>query len=147
MINQDQYESLAGREVVDINGDKIGKLGQIFLDNETGQAAWATVNTGLFGMKENFIPLEEAELRGSELVVPIQKDQVKDAPNIDLESQTLTEDDERRLYSYYDKNYVQWTGGSWSGTNPETSQSQRTTHGAEPVSTRLRRHVWSNTGR
>ncbi|HEY8372100.1 MAG TPA: PRC-barrel domain-containing protein, partial [Pseudonocardiaceae bacterium] len=56
MITQDMVPLLFGDEVYDANGEKIGKVGQVYLDDETGQPAWVTVRTGLFGMKESFVP-------------------------------------------------------------------------------------------
>jgi len=39
----------------------------------------ATVQTGLFGTKESFVPLAQADLTDDGLSVPYTKDQVKDA--------------------------------------------------------------------
>ncbi|MCC2653649.1 MAG: protein of unknown function DUF2382-like protein, partial [Microvirga sp.] len=50
-----------GRELVTRDGDKIGRLEEIYLDADSGQPEWATVNTGLFGTKQSFVPLAEAE--------------------------------------------------------------------------------------
>ncbi|MCE3267597.1 MAG: protein of unknown function DUF2382-like protein, partial [Solirubrobacterales bacterium] len=55
-----------GRELVTRDGDKIGRLEEIYLDADSGQPEWATVNTGLFGTKQSFVPLAEAEpVRGN----------------------------------------------------------------------------------
>ncbi|MEJ7704363.1 MAG: PRC-barrel domain-containing protein [Geodermatophilaceae bacterium] len=59
---------------------KIGKVSQVYLDDTSGQPKWVTVNTGLFGTKESFVPLEQASFSGGALSVPVTKDQVKDAP-------------------------------------------------------------------
>ena len=50
-VNPDMY---IGRNAVDPQGNKIGSVGQVYLNDETGQPDWITVNAGLFGMKENF---------------------------------------------------------------------------------------------
>ena len=63
-------ESLIDRRVVDPAGKKVGSVGQIFTDDLTGQPAWITVNTGLFGMTENFIPLMGSAIAGKALRVP-----------------------------------------------------------------------------
>jgi sporulation protein YlmC with PRC-barrel domain len=44
-----------GRDVVDSDGDKIGKLEEVYLDTDSGRPEWAAVNTGLFGMKQSFV--------------------------------------------------------------------------------------------
>jgi len=74
MITQNQVRDLIGSQLVDSNGEKIGKIGQIFLDDQTGQPEWATVNTGFFGSNETFVPLADAESTGSEVRVPYDKE-------------------------------------------------------------------------
>jgi uncharacterized protein (TIGR02271 family) len=91
-----------GRTVVSSDGDKIGKLEEIYLDTETGGPEWATVTTGLFGTQQTFVPLAEATPRGEEVVVPYDKDQVKQAPAVDPDGQ-LSHDEEARLYDHYDR--------------------------------------------
>lgn len=92
---------LNGRATVyDRDGDKVGSLSQIYLDDASGEPSWATVNTGLFGMSESFVPLEGASARGEDLHVGYTKDQIKDAPNLD-EDHHLEPADEDRLYEYY----------------------------------------------
>ena len=86
--------------VYDKDGDKVGSLSQIYLDDTTSEPSWATVNTGLFGMSESFVPLEGASARGDDLHVGYTKDQIKDAPSID-EDHHLEPGDEDRLYEYF----------------------------------------------
>jgi uncharacterized protein (TIGR02271 family) len=101
----DAYE-WRGRDVVDSSGDKIGSLEEIYLDSDTGQPEWATVNTGLFGLKQSFIPLADAEPTRGKVVVPYTKDQVKDAPSIDPDGE-LSAEEEESLYSHYGVGYEQ----------------------------------------
>ena len=98
---QDIDRLLNGKATVyDRDGDKVGSLSQIYLDDASGEPSWATVNTGLFGMSESFVPLEGASARGDDLHVGYSKDQIKDAPNLD-EDHHLEPEDEDRLYAYY----------------------------------------------
>jgi sporulation protein YlmC with PRC-barrel domain len=46
-----------GRTIVGSDGAKVGKISNIYEDPQTGKPEWATVNTGLFGTKSNFVPL------------------------------------------------------------------------------------------
>jgi uncharacterized protein (TIGR02271 family) len=89
-----------GREVIGQDGDKIGSLEEVYLDTDSGEPEWATVNTGLFGMKQSFLPLTEAEPARGKVVVPYTKDQVKDAPSIDPDGE-LNAEEEEALYSHY----------------------------------------------
>jgi hypothetical protein len=102
MITREALEGLKreGGDVVGQDGEKIGRLSGLYVDDETEEPTWATVKTGLFGLKESFVPLQQADLRGNHLVVPWTKDQVKDAPQIDPEGH-LELGEEDRLYGHY----------------------------------------------
>ena len=89
-----------GRTIVSSDGDKIGTLEEVYLDTQTGQPEWAAVNTGLFGRKQSFVPLAEADPARGEVVVPYSKDQVKGAPSVDPDGE-LSMDEEQRLYGHY----------------------------------------------
>src|SRR3712207_5392160 len=115
MISTDQIQSLltSGGTVVDNDGDKIGKVSQVFLDDQTGNPEWVTVTTGLFGTAESFIPLNQASVRGDEIVVPYDKSTVKGAPRVQDSNGHLSESEEAELYRYYGLDY---TTGYESGT-------------------------------
>lgn len=81
-------------------GDKVGKVGQVYLEEDTGEPGWVTVRTGFFGMKETFVPLNRAQLKPEGLRVPLSKETVKDAPRIDTDSK-LPPEREMELYRYY----------------------------------------------
>lgn len=112
MINENEIQQLTGHTAYDSNGDKIGSVGHVFLDDETGQPEFASVNTGLFGMNESFVPLADARVEGDRLVVPFTKDQIKDAPNVDVDSGHLDQSEERRLYEHYGMTYTERTSDS-----------------------------------
>jgi uncharacterized protein (TIGR02271 family) len=104
MLDQGQIDQVAGSDAYGSDGNKIGSVGQVYLDDQTGQPAWVTVNTGLFGMNESFIPLSDASFSGDRLTVPFDKDKVKGAPNVASDGH-LSPDEERELYSYYGVGY------------------------------------------
>jgi uncharacterized protein (TIGR02271 family) len=93
-----------GRTMIDRDGDKIGKIDDVYEDRQGGQAEWALVNTGLFGTKKSFVPLHDAQPVGENVRVPLEKAQVKDAPRIEADGE-LSESDERRLFTHYDVAY------------------------------------------
>ncbi|AMM34557.1 photosystem reaction center subunit H [Sinomonas atrocyanea] len=86
--------------VVSQDGEKIGGIGDFYLDDETDVPTWVTVKTGLFGTKESFVPLEGARIAEENLVVPYTKDHVKDAPRVDADER-LEPGEEDRLYRHY----------------------------------------------
>lgn len=93
-----------GRTVVDRDGEKIGKLEEIYLDQETGRPEWALVNTGMFGMKSNFVPVTGAAPRGEDVSVRWDKQTVKDAPGVEPDGE-LSEQEEAQLYRHYGLDY------------------------------------------
>jgi sporulation protein YlmC with PRC-barrel domain len=101
MATTDQILSWRGRELSDRDGEKIGKVDEVYLDTTTNQPEWALVNTGLFGRKSTFVPLRDAEATGDEVRVAHTKSHVKDAPGIDADGQ-LSESEEAALYRHYD---------------------------------------------
>ncbi|SHN20372.1 DUF2382 domain-containing protein [Cryptosporangium aurantiacum] len=103
MVTQEQIPSLIDSTAYDPSGDKIGAIKQVYLDDRTDQPQFATVHTGLFGLRETFVPLDGAELRGDRLVVPVDKSQVKDAPRIDPDGSegALTPTQVAELYRHY----------------------------------------------
>ncbi len=102
LLDRDQISGVSGRNVYGSDGDKIGTATQVYADDQTGQPEWVTVRTGLFGLKESFIPLADTTVTGDELTVPYTKAFVKDAPNVD-EDGHLSPDQERELYAYYSR--------------------------------------------
>lgn len=104
MLNRENIESLLnkGGNVVGSDGGKIGPIGQLYADDDTGEPTWVTVKTGLFGTSQSFVPVEGAHSQGDDLVVPYSKDHVKDAPRVDVDGH-LTPEEEDRLYSYYER--------------------------------------------
>lgn len=106
----DQVQNLYDATVYDQDGDKIGGVAQVYLDDHTGQPSWATVKTGFFGTKETFVPLDDASISGEEIRVPYTKSFVKDAPNMDADTH-LDEAEEAELYRYYSKSYDDGVAG------------------------------------
>jgi len=100
MMAPEQLQSMIGKNAVDTNGDKIGRIGQIYLDDRTGDPQWVTVSTGLFGTKESFAPLYGARTEGDNLMLAVSKAMVKDAPNVDNDGH-LEESEVQALYQYY----------------------------------------------
>lgn len=96
----DTPEALTGLTAYDRTGEKIGSVQQVYLDDQTGRPEWVTVKTGLFGMKESFVPLAGAHREGDGLKVATTKDVVKEAPRVDAD-QHLDPSQESELYAHY----------------------------------------------
>ena len=68
--------SWRGHVMYDQDGDKIGRIEEIYLDQQTDQPEWALVNTGLFGSKSTFVPIQDADPSDDGVRVPFEKGQV-----------------------------------------------------------------------
>jgi uncharacterized protein (TIGR02271 family) len=101
MLTEQDAREVIGCTAYTDDGDKIGKVGQLFLDDDSGRPEFVTVNTGLFGTNETFVPVGEATFNGGRLSVPYTKDKIKNAPNVEAEGGHLDRPEEQRLYEYY----------------------------------------------
>lgn len=96
----DDYNNWRGKTVLDKDGNKIGTLSELYVDDDTNRPKFATVQTGLFGTKQNFFPVPLARVRDDTIVLDASEDQVRNAPQIDAD-QELEAAQERELYQYY----------------------------------------------
>jgi uncharacterized protein (TIGR02271 family) len=108
MPDIDTVRTWEGRTMVDRDGNRIGPIDAIYLEDQTGEPEWALVNTGLFGTKSSFVPLAQATQTGEEVRVPYDKQLVKDAPRVDPD-QHLSEAEERQVWRHYGLDYDRTT--------------------------------------
>jgi len=131
MFTQDQLRNVIGATAYDRDGDKLGKVGQVYYDDDTDQPRWITVNTGFFGTSENFVPVQGAEMSSDRLTVAYDKATVKDAPNI-AEDGHLSPEEEAALYRHYGLDYA--AGGTVdNGRTDYTETTGRTGDAAGTV--------------
>jgi len=130
MPDVDTVRSWQGRMMVDRDGDRIGTIDAIYVDDQTGEPEWALVNTGFFGTRSTFVPIAQAAARGDQVQVPYDKQRVKDAPNMDPDGH-LSEQEEQELWRHYGLEYgggdaaAGTTGGTDTG-RAETDQDRDT---------------------
>jgi uncharacterized protein (TIGR02271 family) len=94
-----------GRTLKDRNGDTIGTIDALYLDQQTDKPEWALVNTGLFGTKSSFVPLAGAAPRDEDVVVRVEAQRVKDAPKM-APDEELSEQQEAELFRHYGIDYT-----------------------------------------
>jgi uncharacterized protein (TIGR02271 family) len=99
-IDTSPVSDLTGRTVIDADGDKVGTVFDVYIDNDTDQPEWLAISTGLFGNKVSFAPIAGAALVGDDLQIGYPKDLVKDAPKADADGE-LSPDEEADLYAHY----------------------------------------------
>lgn len=142
---QTEIRSLFDCEVIGSDGQHVGKVGQVYCSDRTGDPEWVTVRTGLFGMKENFVPLAGARRSGEELRVPFDKETIKGAPTISADDDRLTLEDEAGLYRYYGMQPTRIPGQRRPdgpatehephGLHEHTAESEETAETAESIET------------
>ena len=103
-MDRNALDQLQNSTVFATDGDKIGSVGQVYLDDVTNEPTFITVKTGLFGARETFVPLQQAQTTADGITVPFEKSFVKDAPNVDADG-SLTPEEEQRIYEYYSMEY------------------------------------------
>jgi sporulation protein YlmC with PRC-barrel domain len=95
-----------GKTLVDRDGEKIGKLEDVYVDVETDVPQFATVKEGLIGRHLTFVPLGGIKVGPDGLEVAVTKQQVQDAPNIEMHGEELSQADESALYHHFELNYT-----------------------------------------
>ena len=100
MTTPQDNEQYIRRAAVDAEGNRIGKISKVYLDDQTGQPRWVLVETGLLGTRQSFAPIHGSRLDGELVVLAVSKDQVKDAPNIDPDA-NISESEQDALRQYY----------------------------------------------
>jgi uncharacterized protein (TIGR02271 family) len=100
----DTVKDWYGRTLVDADGDEVGKISDIYLDNDTGQPEWALVSTGQVGANSAFVPIAEARTMGGSIQVPYTRTYIDAAPGAGPDGELSgTEEDE--LYRHYGIRY------------------------------------------
>jgi hypothetical protein len=95
-----------GKMLIDRDGEKIGKLQDVYVDVETDEPQFGTVKEGLIGRHLTFVPLGGTKVGPDDLQVAVSRQQVKDAPNIEQHGEELSQADESALYHHYELNYT-----------------------------------------
>jgi len=100
MITQADLTGLAGADVYDTAGERIGSVGQAYVDPRSGDPQWVTVRTGSFGFQESFVPLRGAQFVDGRLTVAVDGERVRQAPLLDTDA-ALGNEQADRLYAHY----------------------------------------------
>ena len=110
---EDEY---AGYTVVDQNGSKIGKVDDLFLD-ENDRPEYFGVKMGFLGTSSTLIPADVTTINDEQGLIEVSqpKDTVKDGPAFD-DDREITPEYENEVRSYYGLGPVE-SSGSYEETN------------------------------
>ena len=84
----------------DKNGEKLGDVNEVFVDDQSGQPTFVEVNHGLFGMNFSLVPLRGHDFSGDDLKLGFSKDRIKDAPDFDSDK-PLTPEAQSDIFKHY----------------------------------------------
>ena len=90
MAHQQNIAEWHGKTLVDRDGQKIGKLQDVYVDVETDEPMFGTVKEGFIGRRLTFVPLGGIKVGPDELQVAVTREQIKDAPNIEQHGEELS---------------------------------------------------------
>ncbi|GAA0230737.1 hypothetical protein GCM10010492_31630 [Saccharothrix mutabilis subsp. mutabilis] len=80
-------------DLLDRHGERVGTVAELWMDG--GRPLWATVRTD---HATTLVPIRGAQVRDRRLVVPVDKREIEDAPEIGPE---VSEVDHVRLHDHY----------------------------------------------
>jgi hypothetical protein len=101
----DDFSAWTGRDVVTPDGERLGAVELIFLDEATDVPEWVLVRLGDEEIAA-FVPLAGATVEERSIRVEQDRERVATAPRLDVDT-TLTIAEVRRLYDHYGLAYSQ----------------------------------------
>jgi hypothetical protein len=104
-----------GKLLFDRNGERIGRLQDVYVDVETDEPQFGTVKEGFIQRHLTFVPLGGIQVGPDNLQVTATKEQVRSAPDIAMHGEELSQADESALYHHFEMNY----------TPPDTESGRR----------------------
>ncbi len=112
--------------LVDLGGEKIGKLQDVYVDVENDEPQFAAVKEGSVGRRLTFVPLGGIKLGPGGPQVPVTKEQIDAAPNIEHHGEELSQADESALHHHYEPITHRPTlraHGDWPAADPPGAAS------------------------
>jgi uncharacterized protein (TIGR02271 family) len=132
-----QTEQLFGYDVTDTQGNTIGSVDGVWVDDATNRPEFIAVKTGMLFGKNHLMPVEQAQIdQASQTIqVPYSEDQIKGGPSFGT-TDNLSPDDEQQIYSYYGmqrSTATSPTGYAAGGGPSTTGTGTRITEGTQDM--------------
>lgn len=145
-ITENDLSGVHDGDVLSASGEKIGGVGQIYLDDQSGEPTFVTASTGLFGMSQSFVPLRGARVENGNVIVDFDKTTVKDAPRIDDDG-SLSPAEEDQLYAYYGMGTTDVDTADYGTADQSPEPGYATTDRDDPLTGDLRSDDRSDSAR
>lgn len=100
--------TLRGTEVRNPDGDKVGKVSDIFLDADAEYVRYLGIKTGWLKSGDHIVPVDDVTYVGDDddgdsyVVVPYSSDQLRGAPTFSGDDE-MTPEREQEIYGYYQR--------------------------------------------
>lgn len=104
-----------GQTVVDRDGEKIGRIEEIFLVEETNRPEWALVRLGRLRGHTTLVPLTRARHVRDGIAVHVRRDDVSEAPEIRPDAEPSDQEVEA-LYRHYGLSAANGSGSATGAT-------------------------------
>jgi sporulation protein YlmC with PRC-barrel domain len=137
-VQVERVEDWVGQEVVDPDGEKIGKLDDVFFDLQSDTPTLGAVKSGLLGRKVHVVPLAGASLGREHVRVAFSGAAVKDAPAIGDDGE-ISGSDEQALFAHYDMQAPAPAGASGARYESGRARAARL-EAADAAATRAREY-------
>jgi sporulation protein YlmC with PRC-barrel domain len=137
-VQVERVEEWVGQEVVDPDGEKIGKLDDVFYDLQNDSPTLGAVKAGLIGRKVHVVPLAGASLGRDHVRVAFSAKAVKDAPAIGDDGE-ISGSDEQSLFAHYDMQAPGAPGSSGARYESARARASRL-EAADAAATRAREY-------
>ncbi|NHC13898.1 PRC-barrel domain-containing protein [Motilibacter deserti] len=102
MVDSELIQRLMGVEVHGSDKTLIGRVAEVYLDDDSGVPAFVTVNRGALSSRQAFVPLAGVKEGKTGLVVAWPADKVKDAPSVTASGGGITPEQRDELLRYYE---------------------------------------------
>lgn len=106
MRDIDAFEEVIGQTAYDRHGGKVGRIGNVYVDDASGEPKFLTVHTGLFGSRESFVPVTAAQDDDGTVVLSFSRETITDAPQVDALGGRLDPEQERAVFEFYGLQYA-----------------------------------------
>jgi hypothetical protein len=90
-----------GMDLFDCEGDRIGKIEDVYVNEATERPEWLRVSVGPLGLRTTMVPVDRLDDDQGRLAIRHDKAFVQAAPVYPAPYGTLPPADEARLFSYY----------------------------------------------
>jgi sporulation protein YlmC with PRC-barrel domain len=120
----EQIEEWAGQNVVDRDGEKIGKLEDVYFAAGTREVVFGSVKAGMLGRRHFLVPFADASVSRDQIRVAYSQDQIKEGPQTDPGA-TLESGMEQELARHYELDLTTLPAAAGGGYESASARAER----------------------